>query len=381
MFYKTDYTERSCWMKKFFCLILMVALAIPLGAGNFTTCSESRPAKLRIGYVESEPFDNFSRQLSGIFAGFQKLGLVESGYKVDLKEADTSKIWRDICSNYRSDKIELVRDMYFNMKNMPESEYTAMVNRDDVDLVIVMGTVAGKYFLEHEKKNKFMVLACADPISAGIVKSETERYSDNSFAHVDRTRYERQIIASHQIFKFKKIGVVYQDTPEAFSYSAIDKLRKLSSSLGFEVIEKHVVEAQNDADYERYYKDLKQAYRELSNEGIDSLYITTATIENERLKELLKSDIYAHNIFTIAQTSEQQVEYGALIGFVINDGMEQGYFAASQIKSYLEGTPFDQLEQVNDDTPKIALNYEVAKLINLKIPLSTLLIIDSIYVS
>lgn len=59
-----------------------------------------------------------------------------------------------------------MRDMYFNMKNMPESEYAAMVNRDDVDLVIVMGTVACKYFLEHEKKNKFMVLACADPIQS-----------------------------------------------------------------------------------------------------------------------------------------------------------------------------------------------------------------------
>lgn len=368
-------------MKKLFCVILILALVIPFGTDKSTTFSESKPEKLRIGYVESEVFDNFSRQLSGIFAGFQKLGLVDSDYKVDLKEADTSKIWSDICNNYYSDKIELVQGMYFNMKNMPESDYAAMVNRDDVDLVVVMGTVAGKYFLEHEKKNKFMVLACADPISAGIVKNETERFRDNSFAHIDRTRYERQIIASHQIFNFKKIGVVYQDTPEAFSYSAIDKLRKLSSSLGFDVIEKHVVEAQNDNDYERYYKDLKQSYKELANEGIDSLYITTATIENDRLKDLLKSDIYAHNIFTIAQTSEQQVEYGALIGFVINDGMEQGYFAASQIKSYLEGTPFDQLEQVNDDTPKISLNYDVAKLINLKIPLSTLLIIDSIYVS
>ncbi len=371
----------SCCVKKLFCVILILALVIPFGTDKSTTFSESKPEKLRIGYVESEVFDNFSRQLSEIFAGFQKLGLVESDYKVDLKEADTSKIWRDICNNYYSDKIELVQGMYFNMKNMPESDYAAMVNRDDVDLVVVMGTVAGKYFLEHEKKNKFMVLACADPISAGIVKNEIERFRDNSFAHIDRTRYERQIIASHQIFSFKKIGVVYQDTPEAFSYSAIDKLRKLSSSLGFDIIEKHVVEAQNDNDYERYYKDLKQSYKELANEGIDSLYITTATIENERLKDLLKSDIYVHNIFTIAQTSEQQVEYGALIGFVINDGMEQGYFAASQIKSYLEGTPFDQLEQVNDDTPKISLNYDVAKLINLKIPLSTLLIIDSIYVS
>ena len=61
--------------------------------------------------------------------------------------------------------------------------------------------------------------------------------------------------------------------------------------------------------------------------------------------------------------------------------MEQGYFAASQIKSYLEGTPFNELEQVNDDTPKMALNYDIAKRIKLKIPMSTMLIIDSIYTS
>ena len=267
------------------------------------------------------------------------------------------------------------------MKNMNESDYIKMVNRDDIDLIITMGTVAGKYFLANETKNKFMVFACADPISGGIVKNETERYTDNSFAHIDRTRYERQIRAGHNLFKFKKIGVVYQDTPETFSYSAIDKLRKLSDELNFEVVEKHVIEAQNENDYDRYYKDLKQAYKELANEGIDSLYITTATIENEKLMDLLDENIYPNNIFTIAQTSEQQVEYGALIGFVINDGMEQGYFAASQIKSYLEGTPFNELEQVNDDTPKMALNYDIAKRIKLKIPMSTMLIIDSIYTS
>ena len=368
-------------MKKFFFFILSVFLISILLANESTTYSENELTKLRIGYVESENFDNYSRQLSGIFAGFQKLGLVESSYKVDLNEVDTKKIWNDICSNYTSDKIEFVKDMYFDMKNMSEAEYPKMVNRDDVDLIITMGTVAGKYFLANETKNKFMVFACADPISGGIVKSETERYTDNSFAHIDRTRYERQLRAGHNIFNFKKIGVVYQDTPEAFSYSAIDKLRKLSGELNFEVVEKHVVEAQNENDYDRYYKDLKQAYKELANEGIDSLYITTATIENEKLMDLLDTDIYANNIFTIAQTSEQQVEYGALIGFVINDGMEQGYFAASQIKSYLDGTPFNQLEQVNDDTPKISLNYDIAKRIKLKVPLSTMLIIDSIYAS
>lgn len=366
-------------MKKLFSLILAAIFMFFSFDNRFQTYSETENQKLRIGYVESERLDNFSRNLSGILASFIDLGLINSSYKVDLNELDTLKIWNDICDNYSSDKIELVKNMYFNVKELSESEYSQMVNRDDVDLIIAMGTVAGKYFLENETKNKFMVFACADPVSAGIIKSETERYTDNSFAHLDRTRYARQIIASHNILKFKKIGVVYQDTAEAFSYSAIDKLRKLSAELNFEIVEKHVVESQNENDYDRYYRDLKQAYKELVEEGIDSLYITTATIENDNLLGLLEPDIYANNIPTIAQFSEEQVEYGALMGFVINDAMEQGYFAATQIKAYLEGTPFNQLEQVNDDTPKMSLNYDIAKCINLKIPFSTLLIIDKIY--
>ncbi len=366
-------------MKKVFCLMLLLIITIFSFGNNSRTYSEQENQKLRIGYVESERLDNFSRNLSGILANFIDLGLIISNYKADLNEVDTLKIWNDICNNYSSDKIELVKDMYFNVKEMRDSEYSKMVNRDDVDLIIVMGTVAGKYFFENETKNKFMVFACADPVSAGIIKSEAERYKDNCFAHLDRTRYERQIIASHNILKFKKIGVVYQDTAEAFSYSAIDKLRKLSNELNFEIVERHVVESQNENDYNRYYKDLKQAYKELVEEGIDSLYITTATIENDKLLGLLEPDVYANNIPTIAQFSEEQVKYGALMGFVINDAMEQGYFAATQIKAYLEGTPFNELEQVNDDTPKMSLNYDIAKCINLKIPFSTLLIIDKIY--
>ena len=134
-------------MKKFFCFMLLTFLFSSLLINDCTTYSENELTKLRIGYVESETFDNYSRQLSGIFAGFQKLGIVESNYKVDLSEVDTKKIWNSICNNYTSDKIEFVEDMYFNMKNMNESDYIKMVNRDDIDLIITMGTVAGKYFL------------------------------------------------------------------------------------------------------------------------------------------------------------------------------------------------------------------------------------------
>ncbi len=366
-------------IKRIFYLLIVFTLFITIIIKTPFYYTNAENSKLRIGYVESEDFYDFSYQLTSIFMGLQELGVIDNNYKISTNERDSSKVWNNICDNCKSDKVEFVKDMYFDMKYMNQENYTQMVNRNDVDLVIVMGTVAGKYFLENETKNKFMVFAAADPISAGIVKSETERYKSNSFAHIDNTRYERQIKASHKILNFKKVGVVYQNTEEAYTYSAIDQLKNSAAELNFEIVEKHVDEAKGQNDYDRYYADLRKAYKELANEGIDTLYITTATIEDKELFNLLEPDIYANKIYTIAQTSESQVKSGALLGVTIQDPWEQGYFGATQIKAFIDGTPFDQLEQVNEGIPKIYLNYDVAKLTDLKIPFSTLLITDTIY--
>ena len=366
-------------IKRIFCFLIAFTLFIPIIIKMPFAYSKAENSKLRIGYVESEDFYDFSYQMANIFTGLQELNVIDNNYKINTNEPDSSKVWNNICDNYKSDKVEFVKDMYFDMKYMNQEDYVQMTNRNDVDLVIVMGTVAGKYFLENETKNKFMVFAAADPIAAGIVKSATERYTNNSFAHIDNTRYERQIKASHKILNFKKIGVVYQNTEEAYTYSAIDQLKNAAAELNFEIVEKHVDEAKNQNDYNRYYADLRKAYKELANEGIDTLYITTATIENEQLLNLLEPDIYANKIYTIAQTTESQVKSGALLGVTIQDPREQGYFGATQIKAFIDGTPFEQLDQVNEGTPKLYLNYDVAKLIDLKIPFSILLITDTIY--
>ena len=366
-------------MKKFLRTVVLFILIFCLSFNFLQAFSENTDKKLRIGYVESEPYAVYSHHLAGIFSGLQELGLIDKGYKVDLEEEDSSKVWRDICDNCKSDKIEFVKDMYFDLKEMDKGEYSNVINRDDVDLIIVMGTVAGKYFVDHETKNKFMIFASADPVKAGILKSKTERYNENSFAHIDSKRYDNQIMVAYKFLNFKKIGVVYQNDAEAYSYSGIEQLKNASKTFGFEIVEKHIDEAKSNDDYKRYYNDLKKAYKELANEGIDALYITTATIENEKLLSILEPDIYANNIYTIAQSTEEQVKYGVLLGTTILDTMEQGYFGATQIKSYLEGTPFNELEQVNDGTPKLVLNYDIAKRIGFEVSLSELLIVDTIY--
>ena len=67
------------------------------------------------------------------------------------------------------------------------------------------------------------------------------------------------------------------------------------------------------------------------------------------------------------------------IGVTLLDTEEQAAFAVAQIKKYASGTSFENLDQVNESTAKIYVNYDIAKRIGVKIPFSTLLIVDRIY--
>ena len=360
-------------------IIILVFSFVSLGVNSSNNLKLSNNSnKLRIGYVESEEFSLYTSMLSNIAKNFQKIGVLDS-YNIDESKITARDIWHNMCDHCISNEYEFVKDMFYNTKDMDESVYKTALNNEKVDLVIVMGTSAGKYFAENELKNKFMVFAAADPIGSGIIKSETEKINKNAFAHIDKAKYKRQIQVGHRLLNFKNVGVVYEDNEPAYPYSAISDILSQSTELNYNVVIKHVNEAKDDSDYERYYKDLEKAYKELVEEKIDVLYMTTATIQNERILSLLEKDIYKNNIPVLAQTDESQVESGATIGVTLLDTVEQAAFAVTQIKNYKEGTPFEKLEQVNESTGKIYLNYNIAKRLGINIPFSTLLIVDKIY--
>ena len=370
-------------MKKIILTLIVISSLFLEGISLESTCEKNKInptgteiSTLKIGYVESETFDLYTNLIQNIASNFQKEGALKQ-YSLDSKTG--KEAWLKMCENNNSNEYKFVKDMYFNLKEMSEDEYKKAINNESVDLIIVMGTTAGKYLAENETKNKFMVFGAADPILSGIIKSETEKNNPNAFAHVDRAKYKRQIQVGHKVLNFKKLGVVYQDDEAAYAYSGIDSLKEAAKELNFEIAIKHVDEAKDENDYDRYYKDLEKAYKELVDENIDVLYVTTATIQDEKLYELLSHDIYPNKIPTMAQTDESQVKSGATLGVTLLDYEEQAAFAVAQIKKYKSGEDFEKLDQVNESTPKIYINYDVAKKIDVKIPFSILLITDAIY--
>ena len=346
---------------------------------------------VRIGYAQVREYSSFAQQLLKLAEELEAEGSIEAGfsaryegvdYDQSFRDGDTEKLWNDICDHNVADgRYQFVREAFFDMNRMEEEEYETMVNRDDVDLTFAMGTGPGVYFREHERKNKFMVLLAADPIDSGIVKSETERFISNSYALIDNTTYQRQLEAGYKFLQFRKLGIVCEDSEDAYSYSAIDSVMEASEKLGFEVLIEHVDEPSEKSDYKRYYAELKKAYRSLIEQGMDTLYITVSSIDyTEALQDLLQDSIIPNKIPTLAQDDVAPVIGGALFGVSLVDYSEQAYHVIAQLRRYAEeGVPFEELDQVCECTPKLYLNYTTAKKIDFGVSFENLQLVDSIY--
>ena len=363
---------------------VLLAAAAMLAAG----CSSQKEAPklkeepepieraVRIGCLESEEYYFYTDQLDSAADTMAKEGWL-TGYSGEGE--NTEAVWDDICDSKSREGLEFVAGAVYNMSRMDKAALKELLRRQDLDLLLVFGTSAGAWITKNsdEISYDYMVFGSADPVTAGIAAGETKRLNSHAFVHIDSKRTGRQIDMAYRLFHFQDIGVVYEDSAAAYSYSGIRQLEERSSKYGFQIHTLHVSEPETAEDYQRYYSELKAAYAELIPD-IDVLYITTGKIEDEKLPWLLE-DVHKAGIITVAETQESQVKYGALVHITMSDPEEEGGFAGKTIMEYAAGTPIDELNQVYEITPKIVFNYDTAKLLNAEIPMSTYLIADAIY--
>ena len=372
------------------CISLMV-VSVCIKTDASDAVQNKAAGVIRLGYVEGDEYGPFAQLLLDMALEFVEEGSIDKSFAEQYKDVnyeekfsygDTRKLWNAICdANKENARYRFVREVFFDLEEMDEDEYSIIANRDDVDIMISMGTVSGVYLAENEKKTKFMNLFSANPVDSGIIKSLTERYNDYSYALVDPTTYNRQMDASYKFLGFKKLGIVYEDSEAAYQYSAIDVVKQKAEEYGFEVVCEYVDEPLGEEEYDWYYSELKKAYRKLVDQGIDCLLITVASIDYEsKMQELLDDAIIPAGVMTIAQDGTVPVAYGALFGVTLTDCEESAKHVVKQIRDYNEeGVPFDQLEMVYESTPRLAVNYTTASRIGFEIPFKNLQIVDYIY--
>ncbi len=377
------------WHKILFNTAVILIMALSSGfAADKKPYSASPPAhiskKWRIGYYEGGPYHNYPKTLIAIVQNLAGLGWIEPlTIPVQENDKDTDKLWAWLAANIRSRYIEFKTDAYYSYnwdKDRREKTKQLVLNRlkehRDIDLLIAMGTNAGQDLANNEHSVPIIVCSASDAVRAKIIRSAEDSGHDHVHAHADPTRYIRQLRAFHDIFKFKKLGVAFQDTESGKSYAAIQDIQIVARERNFEIIQCHTLPGAVSSESQAAVIKCAQ---ELAPK-IDAFYLTQQAGVN---KETLPKIVAAMNdskIPTFSQAGPAEVKLGILLSVATPDFKGMGRFHADIIAKIINGAKPRDLNQIFELPVKSAFNAETGKKIGLKPELYDLLLRSSVEV-
>ena len=380
------------WLKRL--VVIMLITLLTSGMINVNAeqpIKKNKPilnngAKWRIGFCQSEPYQDYASNFYYIIKGLEETGWVSGTKDLPFKvgQDDTKEMWDWLALRAAGKYIEFVKDAHYDLKEMSSQGVsdkkkiiTRLQRKKDIDLMIVTGTAAGLALSKRDHSVPTLVFSTSDPVGSGIIKSAADSGKDNVWAHVDQGQFRRQVQVFHDIFKFKKMGLVYEDSELGHSYIAFNDIEAVAKESGFNLISYYVKEPVDSSDQERYYRDLRVAYQKIAEE-IDAMLLTVSPTKPEMLAELL-TPFYKHQIPVFSQGGALEVKYGALMSITQNDYQNLQKFAAGTIANVFHGAKPRELPQIFESTPRIILNLEVAKKVGYKPSFDILYVADEIY--
>ncbi len=356
----------------FFYLAFMLFCVAPLALGA---------DKTRVIYVEGGEYQDYIDVFKGMTRGLYLAGLI----KTDPKGESVPEIWRALVEDSRRPeaRLEFLPDGLYSAnwddavrdKNRA-AVYKRMHEKKDVGLIISMGTWAGVDMTREEHTTPMMILSCSDPLGAGLMKDRLDSGRDNVFVTVDPGRWERQLVFFHSLFKFKKLGIAYEDTPDGRSQAGMDAIEQAAKILGFQLVP---CTAQFDVpEVELAHTRLMACHKELARR-VDAMYLTVNTaLRPGSIGELVEPLTLA-GVPTFAQLSPTGVQEGILLDIAQEDLTGHGLFAAQVLQRILDGETPRRIPNWLNDKISISMNMQTARRIGWKPEFLFMFAVDSLY--
>jgi len=335
----------------------------------------------RIGYVDGGDYDEYSDTLRALVLGLQALGWLSiSDIPTNL---DGHQLWRFLAVHTKSDYLEFVSDAWWQPGNFDDSKRPAMrqaiaqrvSTAHDIDLIIAMGTWAGQDMVALRAPVPTIVAAASDPVQTHIIHSPRDSGLDNLLAGVEPERYERQLRVFHEVVPFKRLGIVFENTPEGKTYSALSAARQVARERGFALVTCHA--PWNNVALSQATQNVLDCYRRLAPD-IDAAYVTAhrgITRDSIKLVARLLQDA---QIPSFSMLGAPQVRQGILLSLAQADVSYTGMFYAKAIARIFNGAQARQLNQIWMDPARLVINLHTARLIGFDPPVDTLLAADEI---
>ncbi len=330
-------------------------------------------AKWRIGYYEGGAYINYQKQLTETVKGLMQLGWLETAELPKQTGESTDTLWTWLSIEAKSDYIEFAADAHYSAlwendkRSKVEDEIVFRLNHvKDIDLMIGMGTWAGKGLANYRHRTNTLVFSTSNPISSGIIKSVQDSGFDHVHVRVDPKRNERQLMVFHEMIGFHKLGVVYEDSLAGRSYAAIETIESLAKTHDFEIVRCHT--KSDISDKKLAEEGVINCFSKLAIKA-DAIYVTQQGGVNSRSVPKLVEIANQHKIPTFSQSGAREVSYGVLASLSRAGYKYVGRFHAETIAKVFNGAQPNQLNQLYEEPPKIALNLKTAEIIGFDPPI------------
>jgi len=347
-----------------------------------TTPLLNKGKKWRIGYYEGGPYINYPVNLITLVKGLNELGWIEP-VNIDIKKnpTDSRAVWDEL-SKAKSNYIQFVPDAYWSAnwdKTVRVKNSENVIKRlkaGEIDFILALGTWAGQDLANNNHSVPTMVISVSDPVQSNIVKSAEDSGYDHVHAKCDPKRYINQIKLFHNMFNFKKLGIVYENSVEGRSYSAIADVEKVARERNFEIVK---CEAPFSGVEEKdSVKAVILCHEQLAPK-VDAVYITVYRGNVcEYMPEIL-APLLKYKIPTFSQRGPEEVEKGVLLSIARDKFVTVGKYHAEIMAQIFNGAKPRELNQIFMDPKTIAVNIKTAEIIGYIIPPSFLKVTDKVY--
>lgn len=364
-----------------FCRIFSLFLLTILVAAPFAS-AQLEEKVWRVIYVEGGPFSNYQQTLAHTARGLEKLGLISNGQvPIPANSESAAEMW-DWLSKNATGSIQFLPDGHYTADwdaqkraAIKEAVIKRIHERGDVDMIIAMGTWSGLDMTSEDLGVPVFSMSVTDAVNAGIVKSVEDSGKDFVHAQLEPGRFHRQIAMFHEIFKFKKLGVPFEDTPEGRTSIAMDEIEATAAELGIELV---LASAPLDiADTDEAFRNLQGCISRILPMA-DAFYLPVNSIPLERTPELMRT-VNQAGIPSFAQGGPSLVQYGVLMSLAQASFADIGQFEADSIAAVVNGKKPREVNQIFEPELGLAVNLKVAMSIGWNPPIEILAAVDEIF--
>ena len=367
-------------------LLPLVCWCIIHGDAARAYSAETAPPKVwRIAYVEGGPFVDYQKILRGVAAGLLRMGLIENGsVPLPEKSEDVSAMWEWLARNAGGTAVRFLPDGFYSADwdtGTRETNRTALLERirerKDVDMLLAFGTWGGQDFADADIDIPVIVASVTNAVEAGIIPSVEDSGRDNLTAPIEPDRFKHQVMLFHDIFRFKKLGIAYEDTPSGRGSIALNEIESAARELNVELLRCNDTFDVDDPALAA--TRLKACHARLAEQGADAVYLTyNRGMQPDTIADVLTPLAEAH-IPTFSQTGESDVEHGALLSISQTNTEEEGVFNAELMAAIIRGAKPRDLSQIFESSVSLAMNLRMATLIGWNPPLEILAAVDEFY--